>query len=288
MYSLSLYITAILVLVSLACMLPGAFLVLRGSALMSDAISHAILPGIVFMFLLVKSLHSFWLVVGASCAGFATVLCIEYSIQTKRVKKDAAIGLVFPLFFSLGVIGITLCARNVHLDTDMVLLGELAFAPFERLHVGGQDLGPISLWLMSLLVVINSCIVGMFYKQLVAATCDTTFAQVIGHRPTRTYYILMAMTSITAVAAFHVVGSIVVVALMIVPCATAYLITEQLKSLLIVASCITISAALLGCSVARCADVSLAGSVAMIHGLIFLLVFLLGLITSKMRTTRSF
>lgn len=278
MNSLSLYITLILAVVSVACVLPGMFLVLRGSALMSDAISHTILPGILLMFLIVKKLNSPWLLLGASCAGLATVLFIEYIVQTKRVKKEAAIGLVYPLFFSLGVIGINLYTRTVHLDTDMVLLGELAFTPFDRFIWGQYDLGPCCLWVMGLLMLINSLCVWLFYKELVIGTCDPLFAQVMGCQPLFTHYMLMAMTSFTAVGAFNVVGSIIVVALMIVPCATAYLITDQVKPMLFVSILMTLSATLLGCSFARCADVSLAGSVTVAHGVLFLLFFLLSLI----------
>src|SRR5260221_5607357 len=142
-------IVMIAILAAVTCCLPGVFLVLRGVAMMSDAISHAILLGIVVMFLLVQSLTSPLLIVGASLSGILTVLCTEMIIKSKRLKQDAAIGLVFPLFFSVGVILVSQCARNVHLDTDMVLLGELAFAPFNRLVLQGIDCGPSALWVMS-------------------------------------------------------------------------------------------------------------------------------------------
>lgn len=277
MNTLSFYIVIILTLVSGACVLPGMFLVLKGAALMSDAISHTILPGILLMFLLTHQVNSFWLFIGASCAGLATVFFIESIVQSKRVKKDAAIGLVYPLFFSLGVIGINLYTRNIHIDTDMVLLGELAFAPFDRCMVGGYDLGPTSVWTIGFLLLINILCTLCFYKELVISTCDPVFAQVVGCKPSLVHYILMAMTSLTTVGAFNIVGSIIVVALMVVPCAAAYLITTQVKSMLIVSLLLTGTAALLGCSFARYADVSLAGSVAVAHGVLFLLVFCLSL-----------
>ena len=115
--------------VSVACVLPGVFLILRGISLMSDAISHAVLLGIVLSFFIVKDLGSPLLIIGASLAGVLTVSLTELLIHSKRLKKDAAIGLVFPVFFSIGVILINLGARNIHLDTDAVLLGELALAP---------------------------------------------------------------------------------------------------------------------------------------------------------------
>src|SRR3989344_6639955 len=130
------------IVTAIACALPGLFLVLRGVALMSDAISHAMLLGIILMFLVIHNLNSPLLLLGAALAGLATVLVTELLIGTHKVKKDTAIGLVFPAFFSLGIVLITLYARDVHLDTDMVLLGELAFVPFSRLIIAGYDCGP--------------------------------------------------------------------------------------------------------------------------------------------------
>lgn len=124
-------------LVSLACALPGVFLVLRKVALMSDAISHAILFGIVIAFFVVKNLNSPLLVFGAAITGVLTVVLTELLINSGKLKKDAAIGLVFPLLFSLGVILLTRYAGDVHLDTQCVLFGEIAFAPFSRLIAGG-------------------------------------------------------------------------------------------------------------------------------------------------------
>ncbi len=269
MNSIALQITLIALVTAAACVLPGLFLVLRGVALMSDAISHAILPGIVIMFLVVRQLNSPLLLVGASCAGFATVLLTEYILQTKRLKKDAAIGLVFPLFFSIGIILITLYTRTIHLDTDMVLLGELAFAPFDRLHVLSYDLGPCALWVMGTIALCNGLFVLLFYKQLAVSTFDPLFAACIGYRPEMIHYALMLLTSITAVGAFNVVGSILVVALMLAPPAAAFLVTDRLKPMLITSILFGLSAALLGCSFAAWADVSLAGSIAAANGLIF-------------------
>jgi manganese/zinc/iron transport system permease protein len=275
MNSISVSITGIALLCSLACVLPGTFLMLRGVALMSDAISHAILPGIVVMFLVVKQLNSPWLLIGASCAGLATVILTECIVQTKRLKKDTAIGLVFPLFFSIGVILISLYTRTIHLDVDMVLLGELAFAPFDRFLFFSYDLGPSALWMMGGIALCNALCIGLFYKELVLATFDQTFACVIGYHPRGIYYALMTLTSITAVGAFNVVGSIVVVALMLVPPAAAYLITQQVHTLIITSVMFAVSATLLGCSIAQYADVSLAGSIAVANGLIFFIVLIL-------------
>ncbi len=256
-------------LTAAACVLPGVFLILRGMALMSDAISHAILLGIVLMFFLVKNLSSPWLLIGASLAGLATVALTERLIQSKRLKKDAAIGLVFPLFFSLGVILISQYGRMLHLDADMVLLGELAFAPFNRLIIAGTDYGPYALWVMGTLLLLNGIFVTLFYKELKLATFDPIFTYTIGFSPALIHYALMTITSVTAVGAFDVVGSIVVVALMITPPATAYLLTKDLTQMIVLSLGFGLAAAIGGYALAYQIDASIAGSIATMCGILF-------------------
>lgn len=267
---LQLEIISIACITAVACALPGVFLVLRGVSLMSDAISHAILPGIVLMFLLIRSLESPLLIVGAALSGLLTVVCTELLINSQKLKKDAAIGLVFPLFFSLGVILISQYARNVHLDTDMVLLGELAFASLNRLYVGGVDVGSYALWLMGSILALNAVCIFLFYKELKISSFDMVFATILQIKPVALYYLLMALTSITAVGAFDVVGAIVVVALMITPPATAYLCVRRLPAMIMLSCLFGMGAAIGGYFFASWADVSIAGSIAAMSGIIFL------------------
>ncbi len=274
MSSMQLEILVIASLTSIAAVLPGIFLVLRGVALMSDAISHAILLGIAVMFLIVQKLTSPLLLIGASLAGLIMVVCTEVLIKTCRLKKDAAIGLVFPLFFSIGVILISQYARNVHLDMDMVLLGELVFAPFNRLIINGVDLGPYALWIMGIISILNLVCTKLFYKELQLVTFDNDFAYILGISPTLVYYGLMTMTSITAVGAFDVVGAIVVVALMITPPSTAYLLTGRLSHMIGLSLLIGLLSAQGGYLLAMLADVSIAGSIATVSGIFFILAFL--------------
>lgn len=268
--TLQLEIVLIAIMASVTCCLPGVFLVLRGVAMMSDAISHAILLGIVVMFLIIKNLTSPLLIVGASISGVLTVLCTEMIIKSKRLKQDAAIGLVFPLFFSVGVILVSLYARNVHLDSDMVLLGELAFAPFNRLYIADIDCGPYALWVIGTALIINTAFIGIFYKELLITTFDGTLATMSGFRPTIFYYALMVMTSITTVATFDAVGSIMVVALMITPPASAYLLTHRVTDMLLTSVFLAIFAAVSGYMAACWADVSIAGSIACMTGVLFI------------------
>ena len=274
MNNFQIIIMAIACLTSIATVLPGVFLVLRGVALMSDAISHAILPGIVLMFFLVHNLESPLLILGAALAGLATVIITEKIIASKRLKKDSAIGIVFPLFFSVGIILISMYARNVHLDMDMVLLGELAFAPFNRLEFFGSDWGPRALWSMGSIALLNIIFVVSCYKELRLSTFDPQFSHMLGFTPTYLYYALMTLTSITAVGAFNVVGSIVVVALMITPPATAYLLTHKLDLMIYLSVALGIASSIGGYWLAHLLNVSIAGAIATMSGILFLIALL--------------
>lgn len=199
--------------VAAACALPGVFLVLRRMALMSDAISHAILLGIVLAFFATGDIGSPLLIVAAAATGVLTVSLVELIGRTGRVGKDAAIGIVFPALFSAGVILISRYAGNVHLDVDAVLLGELAFAPFERWTVGGRDLGPRILYVMGAILALNAAFLAVFYKELKLSTFDAALAGALGFAPGALHYAFMTLVSVTAVGAFDAVGSILVVAL---------------------------------------------------------------------------
>jgi len=266
-------IQLIAAVVATACALPGVFLVLRQMAMMSDAISHTVLLGIVLMFFVVQSLDSPLLILGAAVMGVITVSLTELLNRTRLVKHDAAIALVFPALFSVAVILISRFARGVHLDVDAVLLGELAFAPFDRTVIFGLDL-PHALVVMSAILVLNLIGIALFYKELKLATFDAGLAAALGFSPALIHYGLMALVSITAVGAFDAVGSILVVALMVTPAAAAYLLTDQLKRMLIYSVLIGIVSAVGGYWMARWSDANIAGSMATVTGIVFLVIFL--------------
>ncbi|GHC45122.1 metal ABC transporter permease [Ulvibacter litoralis] len=261
-------------LVAVACAIPGVFLVLRKMALISDAISHAILPGIVIGFFITQDLNSPLLILLAAITGVITVVLVETIQKTNLVKEDTAIGLVFPALFSIGVILIAKNANDVHLDVDAVLLGELAFAPFDRLLVSGVDLGPKSLWVMGTVLLITLVLLFLFFKELKVSTFDTGLSSAMGFSPLVLHYGLMSVSSVTVVGAFDAVGAILVVALMIAPAATSYLLTSDLKKMLGLSICFGVFAAIAGYWLAHWLDASISGSMTTVLGLIFLLVYL--------------
>lgn len=257
-------------LVAAACAIPGVFLVLRRSSLLSDAISHTVLFGIVIGFMLVRDIRSPLLILFAAAAGVLTVSLSELLLRTRRVREDAAIGLVFPALFSIAVIIITRDFGNVHLDTDAVLLGELAFAPFNRAEMLGLNL-PKGVWVMGAILLINVALLVIFYKELKLATFDSALAAALGFSPALIHYGLMTSVSVTAVGAFDHVGSILVIALMIAPPAAAYLMTDRLSRMIVISVLIGVVSAISGYYVARALNVSVSGAMASATGVIFLL-----------------
>jgi manganese/zinc/iron transport system permease protein len=269
---LTIELLSIAILTAVVCALPGVFLVLRGASLMSDAMSHALLLGIVGMFLWVRSLTSPFLLLGAGIAGFLVVVLTEYIMQRTRLSKDAAIGLLFPFFFSGAVILINLYTRDVHLDTDMVLLGDLVFAPFSRCVIAGVDYGPQALWLLGILLLLVVSIFLIFRRSLVVVLFDPLYAYTIQAQPHVVYYWMMGLTSIVAVSVFSVVGSVIVVALMIAPAASAFCTARSFNQMLIHAMSYSLCAAVSGYWLAAWADVSIAGCIATMSGILFAVV----------------
>ncbi|WP_046745669.1 metal ABC transporter permease [Kordia zhangzhouensis] len=281
MNSAQIIIQIIIALVAIACAIPGTFLVLRKMSLISDAISHSILLGIVIGFFIVEDIASPLLIVLAALAGIVTVILVEYIQKTGLVKEDTAIGLVFPALFSIGVILIAKNANDVHLDIDSVMVGDLSFAPFDLLQIncieGVPDscinLGPKAIWVIGTILVITLTLLITFFKELKVSTFDAGLAAALGFSPIIMHYGLMTVSSITIVGAFDAVGPILVVALMIAPAATAYLMTKDLKKMLMLSCFLGVFAAISGYWLAHVLDASIAGSMTTVLAILFLLVY---------------
>ncbi len=261
--------------VATSCALVGSFLVLRKMALLGDAISHAVLPGIAIAFLMTGQRSALPMVLGAGAVGVVTVMLVELFNRSRRLHEDASIGVVFPALFSFGVILISRYAAQVDLDLDCVLYGEIAYAPWDTLTLFGSDLGPKALWVNGAVLLVNLLFVILLYKELKLSTFDAGLAATLGFPPLLLHYLLMSAVSITVVGAFESVGAILVVAMLVVPPATAYLLTERLEAMLAIAVGTGIASAVLGYLMARALDVSIAGAMATVAGLLFVAALLL-------------
>lgn len=259
------------VLVAVACALLGSFLVLRKMAMLSDAISHAILPGLVVGYFLAGGPNLLYGFAGAALAAVVTVTIVQTLQNTGRVGNESAIGIVFPAMFALGTFLVSKYFANVHLDTDAILYGNIEFASLDIFLLGDTNLGPQSFWVMGALCIINGLFIALFYKELKLATFDAGLAATLGFSPVLIHYALMAMVSITTVGAFTVVGAILVVAFIIVPAATAYLLTDKLPRMILYSVLIGSASAVIGYFVALALDASVAGAMATMTGVFFAL-----------------
>ncbi|MDQ0223456.1 metal ABC transporter permease [Streptococcus moroccensis] len=258
----------ILGLVSVSTSLLGSLLVLQNQAMIADALSHSVLLGIVLGFFVSHSLESPLLVIGAAVFGVLTVVLIEM-IQSRRLARDAATGLVFSTFFALAVLLISMFARNVHLDLDMVLMGEVLFAPFYRMAVFGLSL-PVALVKSIAILGVNLLFLGSAYHPLKLMLFDPTQARLQGVPVKGLQLAVMVLVSLTTVVSFDAVGSIAVIALMIGPSMTALIWAKHLPQFFLSTLMIALLNSWLGFALANQMDLTMAGACAVVSLLTFL------------------
>lgn len=269
----------VIVIASLAainCSLLGTYLVLRKITMAGDAISHAVLPGIIISFLLTGSKTSLVVLVGASSVGILATFLIAFLHKQMRLKSDTAIGINCTWLFALGVILISFFSNKIDLDPDCILYGEIAYAPLDTwIGPGGINLGPRAIYILVVVLLLNLSFISLSYKELSITTFDPDFATTIGLKANLWHYLLMGAVSLTTVATFEVVGAILVVALLVAPSATAYLFAAQsLYTMLLAAVLISLLTAVGGYYLAIWVNGSIAGAMATVSGGFFLLTFL--------------
>ncbi|MFN3938115.1 MAG: metal ABC transporter permease [Gemmobacter sp.] len=261
------------VLVAVAAAPLGLFLVLRGAAMLTDAVSHAVLPGIVLVWLATGAVSGLLPMFGAVAAGLATVALVALAERSRLMAGDAAVGLVFPALFALGVLLVNLYARDVHIDADAVLLGEIGLVWLETRSLFGLDLPAAAVPLIAVAAV-NFAVVGLLWKELKLSSFDPVLAAAMGFRPGLLHLLLFALTAATAVAAFDAVGVILFVAFVAVPPATALLLTDRPGRALGLAVVLAVVAAVAGQAIAVGWNISIGGMMAVATGLPFLLALL--------------
>ena len=240
-------------LVTAACGMIGNYLILRRMALVGDAISHSVLPGLAIAFLLMHSLKTVPMFIGALVAGILTTVLIELIHKKSRVKQDSAIGITFSTLFAIGVILISFGQTDaVHLDAECVLYGEIAFVPLDlvqtqlgpgalsvvekipglnsEMFLNGNllTIPPPSVIRMAVVTGITLLLILVFYKELLVTSFDSGLSSSLGINSTVVHYTLMGMLSVIIVSAFEAVGAILVIAMLILPGATASLLVHRL------------------------------------------------------------
>lgn len=271
--------------ISLSCALLGTFLVLRKMTMIGDAISHAVLPGIAVAYWLSQSRESVWMFLGAAAVGVLATVLIELLRKRLKVQSDASIGMTFTTLFAIGVVMITFWSDSVDLDQECVLYGEIAYVPFDVWMFHGQNMGPTALWASGTLFF--SIVVYLFfgYKGLKMTSFNEDYAAVLGIGVGVWNLSLMSMVSLTTVVSFESVGAILVVALLVAPAATAYLLVEKLGAMLFLSAVFALIGSLGGYTLSKVLQTSIAGTIASTLGVVFLLVLLSKTVFSKQINT---
>lgn len=262
-------------LVSGTCGLVGCFVILRRMALVGDAISHSLLPGITIAFLLTNSRDTLPMMLGAIAAGVATVALIEAIRHSSRIKPDAAIGIVFSSLFAIGVILISAFADKIDLDAECVLYGELGFIPLQDVVMfGGMEIGPEPVVRMAIIGLIAIGLLLSFFKEMLVTSFDPGLAASLGINPTRYQYGLTLFLSVVIVSSFESVGVVLVIAMIIFPGATALLLTDRLPKAIWLSTLFSALYAVFGFHLATWLEASIAGGMTVIAGFIFGLVWI--------------
>lgn len=231
-YAYDTWIVVVGALCAVACALPGCFLVLRRMSMMGDAISHAVLPGLALAFFISGSRTSPAMFIGAAVVGVLTAVFTQWVSSFGKVDQGAAMGIVFTTLFAIGLLMIVQAADRVDLDPGCVLYGAVELTPLDvvaRVAMGGVALEvPRAAAVMGFVLLMNLGLILLFFKEFRISAFDPGLAATLGLSPGFMHYLLMIMVAVTTVAAFEVVGSIIVIAMLVVPGATAYLLTRRL------------------------------------------------------------
>ncbi len=255
------------VFVGLSSSMVGTFLVLRRLSMLGDAISHSVLFGLVLAMLATGTRSPGAMFVGALAVGLLTAFLTNFLNTRARLQEDASIGVTFTWLFALGIIFISLFAGQIDIDQDCVLFGEIAFIPFTPLEVLGVDIGPRGFYLVALTTIINAIVLIVGFQRFSMLAFDPLLAQTIGIKVNVWHYLLMAVISLTTVASFDAVGAILVVALLVIPPNTAYLMARSVREMMILSCLFSTVAAVGGFFLARQVDSSISASIVIVAGL---------------------
>ena len=257
-------------LVGGVCGLLSCYMTLKGWALMGDAVSHAVMPGVVVAYALGLPFS-----LGAFVFGVGSVAAIGFVKQKSRIKEDTVIGLVFTGFFALGLVLVSKVRSNI--DLTHILFGNV-------LGISGSDIQQT--------LLISALVVGLllvFRRDLLLFCFDPTHARSIGINTGLLHYMLLSVLSLTAVAGLQTVGGILVVAMLVTPGATAYLLTDRFDRMTFLAIASSVLSSVIGVYVSYWSDSSTAGCIVLAQTALFLLAFLLapryGILSSQRSQT---
>ena len=262
-------------LVAINCALMGSFLVMRRMVMIGDAISHAVLPGIFIAYYVSGSTASIPILIGAALSGILATLMIEWLTAKARLQSDAAIGISYTLLFAIGVVLISKFGANADLDQQCVLYGEIEYVSLWLQPIIGGLYLPQQAIILAMVCVVLIIAITIGYRGLFLTTFDPNFAISTGVAVTFWHYFLMSGVSLTTVVSFESVGAILVIAFLSGPPAIAYLLTENFKKMLVLACLTGIACSAGGYYAAKWLNVSVAGSISTVIGIVFVIVFVI-------------
>lgn len=258
-------------LVAASSALLGGFLVLRRMAMLGDAISHAVLPGIVVAFLLSGQRESIVLLIGAAASGLLATFLIELLHRKARLQEDASIGISFTWLFAIGVLLISSYQGQIDIDQECVLYGEIAYVPLDQIAIGSWWSGPRPLLIAIVLFVLTLSYLFFAFRGLKLLSFNEDFGHSLGIRTQLWHFSFMAMVSLVTVLSFEIVGAILIVALLVVPAATAYLWSRSLIPMLALAVFFGVVSAIGGYYLAWSINGSIAGAMVSVSGILMAL-----------------
>lgn len=301
-YAMDTWIVVVGALAATACALLGNFLVLRKMSMMGDAISHAVLPGLAIAFLLTGARASFTMFIAAAIVGVLTAVFTQWISRFGKVDEGASMGIVFTSLFALGLLLIVQAADHVDLDPSCVLYGAIELTPLDvvwRPELFGTTLElPRAALVLAGVTLLNLGFILAFFKELRISSFDPELATTMGISSNLMHYLLMTLVAVTTVAAFEAVGSTIVIAMLIVPAATAHLLTDRLWLMVLLSTVFAVASAVLGHLSALIvpgwfgfADTSTSGMMAVMAGLLFLVTVLAapryGVLVKRFRKTQA-
>ena len=285
----TLWMVLMAVLLGVPCALLGNYLILRRLALVGDAISHSVLPGLVLAYLVFRNLGTSTMLAGAMLAGLATTLIIEFITSKSRLKSDAATGITYTTLFALGIFLVNRYATRVHLDADCVLFGELEYVPLSepsQWMLGTWGAVPLPLLISTGIAIAVIAFILLFYKELKLTSFDAGLAHSLGVRTALVHYSLMAMLSIVVVSSLERVG-ILVVALLVLPGCTAQFFTRRLFRLHVFSVVLSITAVLGGFHLAAWFRCPTAAAIAIWGGAQFAIAWIIALAAAAIRRSKA-
>lgn len=277
MSALALGALAIVVVTSVLCALTGVLLVAKRESLVTEALSHAIVPGVVIAFLITPDFSSPLLILGAGATGVLMILLVQLIERTKLVSGDAPLGIVFPALFSIGVLLVSQHLGDQHFHADCIVDGNIQTAAAQRWRIGAENvsIGPKVLYATLAVLVLLVGFVITFFKELKIMVFDPDLASHLGFRPRALHLAWLVLVSLTIVVAFQVAGPVLTVALMIAPPAAAYLLTDRLDRMFLLSALVALAAAVPGFFLSWNVGLPAGGPISSLVGALFLVTLLL-------------